>query len=93
METLEFWPEHEGGPLWRSDGSSIDLDSLRLPGDLRQRLAEWNKKYEDSLLPFEGNDLGWLSNGRDLLAELRATLANDFEIVVTEPWWDDSSAT
>ena len=89
MERLEFWAEYNAGPLWNSNGESIALESLSLPDSLRQRLAEWNGRYDDSLLPFEENDLPWLVEERSLLAETRAALEGVYEVIVTEPWWGE----
>lgn len=85
---LEFWPEYNSGPLW-SGGASVDLDLLPMSPALRDRLRQWNARYDDSLLPFDQNDVGWLTEGRILLSELRANLGESFEIVVTEPWWGE----
>ncbi|HSB88040.1 MAG TPA: hypothetical protein VLD86_17130, partial [Ilumatobacteraceae bacterium] len=89
VEQLEFWPEYNAGPLWNSNGESVVLDSLALPDSLRHRLVGWNGRYDDSLLPFEDNDLPWLIEGRSLLAETRTALAGEYEVVVTEPWWGE----
>ncbi|MEQ1872169.1 MAG: hypothetical protein ABL953_00450 [Ilumatobacteraceae bacterium] len=88
---LEFWPEYNSGPLWSLDGQSIALESLPLPHLLRERLIEWNSRYDDSLLPFEDNDVPWLAEGRALLTETRIALAGDYRVTVTEPWWDELS--
>jgi hypothetical protein len=90
---LEFWPEYNSGPLWRSDGTSVDLASLALPADLKARLQSWNAAYDDSRLPFDHDDEGWLEEGERLLAETREALCDAYTIVVTEPWWgEDPSA-
>ena len=86
---LEFWPEYNSGPLWSDDGQSIDLDSLPLSSELRDRLRHWNARYDDSLLPFDQNDTEWLVEGRCLLTDTRASLGESYEVVVTEPWWGE----
>jgi hypothetical protein len=86
VEQLEFWPDCGGGPLWAPDGAPVDVASLPLPEDLRSRVRTWNARYEEARLPFEGNDVAWLAEGKVLLAELRHALS-DRLIVVTEPWW------
>jgi len=89
---LEFWPEYHAGPFWTRAGASVDLTTLPLPDQLRVRLAAWNARYEDAKLPFESNDTEWLQEGLVLLAEARAALGGDYEVVVTEAWWDDKPA-
>lgn len=91
MQQLEFWLEYSSGPLWAADGQSIELDSLDLPASLRQRLADWNGRYDDSLLPFEDDDAEWLVEGRTLLADVRQSLSGLYEGVVTEPWWEEQT--
>ena len=86
-KTLEFCPEYNAGPLWTSDGRSVDLGSLRIPRGLRERLADWNARYDDSKLPFELNDIAWLCEGTGLLAEVRDALTGTYTVIVTEPWW------
>jgi hypothetical protein len=71
---LEFWPEYNSGPLWSDDGKSVDLASLGLPAELAARLAAWNARYDDSKVPLEENDRGWLNEGARLLAEVRGEL-------------------
>ncbi|MEY2524728.1 MAG: hypothetical protein QOJ66_3293, partial [Ilumatobacteraceae bacterium] len=66
------------------------LDSLSLSASMCQRLVEWNRRYDDSLLSFEDNDLPWLVEGCLLLAETRAALDGVCEVIVTEPWWGES---
>lgn len=86
---IEFWPEHGSGPLWTDDGRSVDLGSVPLSHELRDRLRRWNARYDDSLLPFERNDTDWLAEGRMLLADTRASLGDGYDVIVTEPWWDE----
>lgn len=84
----EFWPEHGGGPLW-DGGRSVDLGSLPLGPDLRERLRGWNAGFSDDRLPFGSPDVAWLDEGRTLLRQVRAALAATHAIVVHEPWWDE----
>ena len=65
---LEFWPECNGGPIWTTNGKTVDPRSL----ELCDALYSWNAKYGDSLLPFETNDREWLDEGVQLLARTRA---------------------
>jgi len=89
LPILEFWPDYNAGPLWSSDGTSVDLTSLNLPRDLIQRLQSWNARYADDKLPFASNDIEWLRDGEALLDEVRAALSTTHTVVVTEPWWEE----
>jgi hypothetical protein len=91
-QVVEFWPEYNGGPLWRNDGNSVDLASVPLSDDLRSRLLAWNARYDDSKLPFERSDEVWLAEGKRLLAETRHALRHSITVVVTEPWWGEESS-
>lgn len=89
MKQLEFWPEYGSGPLW-AGGTPVDVTELELPSELAGRLVAWNALYEDERLPIEGpGDIGWLGEGRRLLAETRTALAASHRVVVTEPWWGE----
>jgi hypothetical protein len=93
-ETLEWWPDYGGGPLWKASGRGgkhIDSETLGLPLDLAARLAAWNQRYTEDKLPVSGDgDREWLEQGVRLLAEVRRCLASRFDIVVTEPWWGEA---
>jgi hypothetical protein len=41
------------------------------------------------VLPFDQNDVGWLTEGKSLLADTRAELGEAYEVVVTENWWSE----
>ena len=86
---LEFWPEYSSGPLWSEHGQTVELTSVGLSPDLIGRLTSWNARYDDAKLPFEENDHDWLDEGAGLLAEVRTALGDDYEVVVTEPWWGE----
>ena len=92
-EVLEWWPDHGSGPLWKRSGRggvSVDAASLGLSPDLVARLTEWNADYSDDKLPPESNrDSAWVSQGIELLAEVRQHLLGKFKIIVTEPWWGE----
>lgn len=86
---LEFWPEYNSGPLW-TNGASVDLAGIGLPGELRDRVVAWNALYDDSKLPFERNDEAWIREGQALLCEIREALGAAYEVVDTEPWWHET---
>jgi hypothetical protein len=89
LPVLEFWPDYKSGPLWSSDGRTVDLSSLGLPDDLIERLHGWNARYADDKLPFGSNDIEWLREGEALLGEVRAALSGTHTVVVTESWWGE----
>jgi hypothetical protein len=87
-ESLEFWPERQGGPPWTGLGVSVDLDTLSLPGDRKDRVPTWFRLYDDDKLPIDGpGEEQWLDDGRRLSSELRDAVEGRFEVIVTEPWW------
>ena len=92
-ETLEWWPDDGGGPLWKASGQGgqrVDSGALGLPVDLAERLAAWNQRYAEDKLPVTGEgDPEWLEQGIWLLAEVRRCLAGRFEVAVSEPWWGE----
>ncbi len=66
--TLEFWPDYGSGPLWTATGDLVSLEELGLPTDLATRLAAWNSRNEEGLLPLEGPGTRHASQrGRELL--------------------------
>jgi hypothetical protein len=93
-ETLEWWPDYRGGPLWKASGrggQQVDSGALGLPPDLAMRLAAWNEQYAEDKLPIAGvGDAEWLQQGLRLLTEVRRSLAGRFVIAVTEPWWGEA---
>jgi len=92
-QTLEWWPDYSGGPLWKASGRGgrqVDLGALDLPLDLAARLAAWNQRYAEDKLPVTGEgDPEWLEEGIRLLAEVRRCLAGRFDVAVSEPWWGE----
>ena len=90
MTQLEFWPDYGAGPLWTDDGKAADLAGLGLPDQLVERLTVWNGQYTEDKVPLEGSgDADWLGEGAALLRRTREALGSAFQIVVTEPWWDE----
>jgi len=83
---LEFWPEYNGGPLWSTDGRTVEPETLGLRPGLCEALRLWNARFDDSKLPFETHDRQWIDEGVRLLADVRAAL-RDVDLIVTEPWW------
>lgn len=86
---LEFWPEYSGGPLWSTDGKTVDLAGLALSSHLIERLVAWNSRYDDSKLSLESDDPAWINEGTSLLSEVREALGDAFQVIVTEPWWGE----
>jgi hypothetical protein len=85
---LEFWPDYGPGPLWTEGGAPVDLGSLGMDRGLVQRVEAWNAAYKEDKMPLEGpGDAGWLGEGRRLLEDVRTALGQEYQVVVTEPWW------
>jgi hypothetical protein len=91
VTVLEFWPDYGPGPLWTDDGKPVDLRSLDLSLDLIEQLEAWNSQYAENKMPL-GNlgDARWLNEGRSLLRRTRDALKPAYQVVVTEPWWDEA---
>lgn len=93
MRVLEFWPDYHAGPLWDEDGRSVNLSQLAqfgLGSGLAQKLAAWNRQFDEAKLPIGGHepgDLAWLSEGVMLLTQARYALSPSHLIVTHEPWW------
>jgi len=89
-ERLEFWPDYGApSPLWNA-GQAVDLQSLLLPEDLRNRLSSWNAAYEESKVPIDGTgDQQYLTEGHQLLNEVRQCLDGRYEVVTHEDWWGE----
>jgi len=91
---FEFWPDYGARPLWTERGEAVDLDLIELPGALREHLRIWNQSYDEGTIPVEGpGDPDWLREGAELLRQVREALGSDVQVVVTEPWWGDTSPT
>jgi hypothetical protein len=85
---LEFWPDYGAGPLWSASGDPVDLEQLRLPVALVERLRGWNGEYREDKIPVEGlGDRTWLEEGVELLRRTREALGSGYRVVATEPWW------
>ena len=92
VSTLEFWPDYGPGPLW-ADGKPVNPSSLDIPRDLAARVTAWNSSYAEAKVPLEGpGDPAWIREGSGVLAEIRAALGSEYEVVVTEPWWGEDPA-
>jgi hypothetical protein len=89
-DRLEFWPDYSApSPLWAC-GKPVDLQSLPLPEDLRDRLSSWNAAYEESKLPMDGGgDEEYLQGGRQLLKQVRESLGDTYEVIAHEDWWGE----
>jgi hypothetical protein len=91
VEELEWWPDYGHVLLWRQDGTTVQLESLDLRNDLRNRLSAWLGAYDDESLPLETpGDSTWVNEGRRLLKDVRDALQAEYAITVTEPWWEQS---
>ena len=88
MKTIEFWPDYSGALLWVG-GVPVVLEEARLPPGLVWRALDWVAGYDDSKLPWESTrDDEWLSEGRQLFAELRsALLEQGIDLVPNEDFW------
>ena len=85
---LEFWPEHDAGPLWDARGRAVDPAALGLPAGLVARLEAFTATYAEDRLPVDGRgDPAYLALGAQLLHDVRAALEGRWDVVVTEPWW------
>lgn len=93
VTVMEFWPDYGPGPLWTDDGKPVDLESLGVGRDLVEHLAAWNAQYSEDKVPLEGaGDEAWLREGKQLLGHVRDALGDQYEVVVTEPWWGEEPA-
>jgi len=85
---LEFWPDYGPGPLWLG-GRAIDPVELDLDDALARRLRDWNAVYEEWKIPLDGSgDEAWLTEGRQLLQDVRQALGGDYNVGANEDWWD-----
>jgi hypothetical protein len=90
-QTLEFWPDYGAGPLWDSAGQAVDPLSLPMSPELGKQVVSWAAKYAEDKIPIDGaGDTAWLEEGRRLLRLVRRALCETHDVVVTEPWWNDS---
>ena len=88
MIVLEFWPDYGPGPLWTVGGVPVDLGSLGMDRALVQRVEAWNAAYEEDKVPLAGpGDAEWIGEGRRLLGDVRTALRQEYQVIVTEPWW------
>jgi hypothetical protein len=93
-ETLEWWPDYGGGPLWKVSGrggQQADSGALDLPPDLAARLAAWNQRYAEDKLPITGNgDPEWLEQGVSGCSQKSvAARRADSTSVISEPWGEE----
>jgi hypothetical protein len=90
MTVLEFWPEYGSGPLWANDGKPVDLTSLGMSEELAAEVQAWNARYAEDKVPIESTgDAAWLGQGKGLLEQIRDALGDQYQVVVTEPWWGE----
>jgi hypothetical protein len=87
VDVLEFWPDYGSGPLW-THGAVISPSDVDVDPSLAERLIRWNAEYTEDKIPLDGpGDSRWMTEGRNLLAELRSETASRITIITTEPWW------
>jgi hypothetical protein len=85
---LKVWPDYGApSPLW-DGGEAVNLQSLPLPEDFRNRLSSLNAAYEESKVPIDATgDQQYLTEGQRLLNEVR--LDGQYEVVTHEDWWGE----
>ena len=92
--TIEWWPDYGPGPLWRRTGRGgvpAEFESLALSSELKEKLTDWNARYEEDAVPIDGpGNPVWLAEGISLLDLARKELAGQAVILVTEPWWGEA---
>lgn len=95
LPTLEWWPDYGGDLLWSRSGEGgrrIAMDEVGLSTSFRQQAEPWLELYDDSKLPIDGSgDADWLATGRRLLTEAGDELTGRYVLVVTEPYWTEST--
>jgi hypothetical protein len=89
VDVLEFWRDYGSGPSWTHGAvvspGDVDVDPL-----LADRLIKWNAEYTEDKIPLDGpGDARRLTEGRNLLAELRNETAGRITIITTERWRAD----
>ncbi len=89
VDVLEFWPNYGSGPLW-AHGTVVRPGDVDVDPSLAERLIRWNAAYTEDKIPLNGpGDPGWMTEDRNLLAELRSETAGRITIITTEPWWTE----
>jgi hypothetical protein len=62
-----------------------------ISSELVEQVRSWDSQYEEDRIPLNGpGDAEWLAEGVGLLRQLRTDLGDDFDLVVTEPWWGEA---
>jgi hypothetical protein len=87
MTTIKVMADYECWPLWK--GENLDPDSLPLSHYLREQLAAWAERYDETLLDEYPPESGFSSeseaekfveDGRELAQILARELGNEFTI-------------
>jgi hypothetical protein len=87
MTTIKVMADYECWPLW--DGENLDQDSLPLSMYLREQLAAWAERYDETLLDEYPPESGFSSDstaekfvddGRELANLLARELGNEFAV-------------
>ena len=87
MTTIKVMADYECWPLWK--GENLDPDSLPLSMYLREQLAAWAERYDETLLDEYPPDSGFSSeseaekfvdDGRELANMLALELGKEFTV-------------
>jgi hypothetical protein len=87
MTTIKVMADYECWPLWK--GENLDPDSLPISAYLREQLAAWAERYDETLLDEYPPDSGFSSeseaekfvdDGRELAQMLALELGNEFAV-------------
>jgi hypothetical protein len=87
MTTIKVMADYEYWPLWK--GENLDPDSLPLSEHLREQLAAWAERYDETLLDeypaesefsSESEAEQFVDDGRKLANMLALELGNEFVV-------------
>jgi hypothetical protein len=87
MTTVKVMADYECWPLWR--GENLDPDSLPLSHYLREQLAAWAERYDETLLDeyppgsgfsSESEAEKFVEDGRELAQILARELGNEYAV-------------
>lgn len=83
-DVLRVFPDYSADPVWGTEGM-VDLDSLPLSEDLRVRLREWARDWEEQMgrdfqITDDARYAAWRHAGRSLAKNLARELGPDVEI-------------
>ena len=87
MTTIKVMADYECWPLW--NGENLDPDSLPISKYLREQLAAWAERYDETLLDEYPPDSGFsneseaekfVNDGRELAKLLALELGKEFAV-------------